>query len=1075
MQHELSPRECIIKTVEKNPNTAFKYAYDYEKYFGKEPAEQLLLGIAKENGILALAYYPDYKKLPHAEEILSTGIEQLKGSPEPLLKYADVYNILPNSDKIFTDALNKAIETNQDYLILKYVDKFDAYPIAEDKVREVAIKDVGIGDYNHYREFLSNLPNYERHPWIHDLVLEVAEKDPLIFMAYANKIRDFPDAEQIIEQTLEKFTPDSYYVNQNYGQLLEDYPNYKDYPNGNKVLELSLQKALNLEGSKSVLQNSKNFISEPWTYSYINNAAMNDPENAIIYFDNYKLMPGAEEILKNAVETAIDSTYSGDIIKYSKNIVQFGWADRYLEESAEKNPELALTYYKDYSNTEAAADILERSVLACSKKDSNAVLDNVSYFAADKWAVDPISYAINNNPDKALKIAAETKFYKANKRYPKLLKSATEKASSLYILEYLNDCEDIGNLKWRSELTRNAVENDPYSGLIFYNKYKGLPNSQEWFIDAAKRIVALDPNKIMDSDISKNLLYSEEGRTVLQIAINDPAMTDTKKLLQNFWVWDVLGGNYGAIENAVLNNPEETTDILEKQDSAQSIKLQYIISQSTSPNLRAMLRINLGSNDQNAAEINRIASVLLINNPSLEYTDAVNIARNDNKLLNSLVALKYSSNAYGIDDIKRLLAREITTIIDRLNSLHESPDSIRFNSVMGMSPLELYTLITYGGDEAYTSTYDGLFNIFIKQLKKNNESPEMLFESVGYDRFRAFIKLAATYNRLHEFFSISDPVFAQEILQRFAENIEKEKNPFSEAVAVADTFAATNSERVKGILQQTIRNEYTRAQASDNEKAKIVYGLLEGMFGDGTDMNRLWSSGIASKYNLSYITKIPSSKLFNSNNINVQEYFFFPDTDGKASFADFLSKYRDRRFWSIEDYGDYIRIASPENGLRRVEIFANKPETGEAGIITVQNALKKDNLNASVVVHRGHSYYTDITIAHIPKTAMVVYLGSCGGYNDISAILKKAPEASIIATKGKGTMYVNDPLLKMLNEQIISGNDIDWPAFWAEAEKRVGRNPNFNNYVPPYMNMSVLLFKMYDNLYAQNGSMLLRR
>jgi hypothetical protein len=63
----------------------------------------------------------------------------------------------------------------------------------------------------------------------------------------------------------------------------------------------------------------------------------------------------------------------------------------------------------------------------------------------------------------------------------------------------------------------------------------------------------------------------------------------------------------------------------------------------------------------------------------------------------------------------------------------------------------------------------------------------------------------------------------------------------------------------------------------------------------------------------------------------------------------------------------------------------------------------------------------------------------------------------------------------MLNEQIISGNDIDWPAFWAEAEKRVGRNPNFNNYVPPYMNMSVLLFKMYDNLYAQNGSMLLRR
>jgi hypothetical protein len=117
-----------------------------------------------------------------------------------------------------------------------------------------------------------------------------------------------------------------------------------------------------------------------------------------------------------------------------------------------------------------------------------------------------------------------------------------------------------------------------------------------------------------------------------------------------------------------------------------------------------------------------------------------------------------------------------------------------------------------------------------------------------------------------------------------------------------------------------------------------------------------------------------------------------------------------------------------------------------------------------VIVHRGHSTDADRTIEQIPATAVLVFLGNCGGYSQLEAILSRVPEAQVIATRGIGTCTVNDPLLKALNDYLLSGKDVIWAEFWRYTGSVLAGNPRFADYVPPDKNASVIFLKAYRAL-----------
>jgi hypothetical protein len=151
-----------------------------------------------------------------------------------------------------------------------------------------------------------------------------------------------------------------------------------------------------------------------------------------------------------------------------------------------------------------------------------------------------------------------------------------------------------------------------------------------------------------------------------------------------------------------------------------------------------------------------------------------------------------------------------------------------------------------------------------------------------------------------------------------------------------------------------------------------------------------------------------------------------------------------------------------------VEIYANKPDTEYAGQDAIKAHFQATSRWPDIVVHRGHSYFASAAIESLTPNAEIVFLGSCGGYNNIASVLKYSPEAQIISSKQIGTMMVNDVLCLELNEVIRKGNDIIWDTLWATIDKKLGSgnvaDSRFQDYIPPHKNLGALLIKTYRGM-----------
>ena len=128
--------------------------------------------------------------------------------------------------------------------------------------------------------------------------------------------------------------------------------------------------------------------------------------------------------------------------------------------------------------------------------------------------------------------------------------------------------------------------------------------------------------------------------------------------------------------------------------------------------------------------------------------------------------------------------------------------------------------------------------------------------------------------------------------------------------------------------------------------------------------------------------------------------------------------------------------------------------------------LESRHLKPTIVIHRGHSYHVKYTISQMPATARVVVLGSCGGYNNLSEVLKINEDAHIISSKQVGTKTVNEPILQAINNTLLAGKDIEWLPMWRELSARFQNDPaakeKFDDYIPPYKNLGAIFIKAYQ-------------
>ena len=412
---------------------------------------------------------------------------------------------------------------------------------------------------------------------------------------------------------------------------------------------------------------------------------------------------------------------------------------------------------------------------------------------------------------------------------------------------------------------------------------------------------------------------------------------------------------------------------------------------------------------------------------------------------------------------KRKLKGISQRLIATINFDHNEPDEKRFKPLENISSRGLYLLMSMGSEELYTSSYNGAFDRLMAKMKNENiSSGAELIRSMNYSGFRTFVEMASRYNRLNEFLKTMNQPEQNFLIAEMVNGIKDEKDKPKEASTLADILGSIDNHELNEILKENIKHNYVSSQKENNTEDETIYGLLGSLLENNIYSDDKLLLEMKKKYKMPSVEKLPVDEMFDINGIDTQEYYFYDDEDGKLSFADFLDMYKNDNNWQIQDKGKFIEISSKGSG-NKIIMFANKPEFDKSAHSEINDEINKNNLKKTVIVHRGHSYYVNETLKNVSSDTQFVFLGSCGGYKEISDILEKNPDAQVISTKGKGTGLINDPLLKNINNAILSG-DIEWSKFWNETRDNFIDNKDFSNYIPPNKNQSLRFLKAYNTI-----------
>jgi hypothetical protein len=264
-------------------------------------------------------------------------------------------------------------------------------------------------------------------------------------------------------------------------------------------------------------------------------------------------------------------------------------------------------------------------------------------------------------------------------------------------------------------------------------------------------------------------------------------------------------------------------------------------------------------------------------------------------------------------------------------------------------------------------------------------------------------------------------------------------------------------------MLQNVRRNYEEAARRNNKRGMVMYDLLYKLFQSSADstINLSKEFNIPPVYGVNYRALAGGS---DSGRVVIQ-VFFYGDKDGRGNYANFVPQFPSS-LWKRTETKQWVSFSSLKG--RPILIYANKPLDEESGEVDRAQAalgeyLAEKELNPTIVIHRGHSYYAPYTIEQLAPSAKVVFLGSCGGYHLIHDVLARAEDAHIIASKQIGKQVINQPLIDMMMENLRVGKNIDWIPFWRDFEKRYKNIEGFGDYIPPHKNLGAIFIKAYKN------------
>lgn len=499
---------------------------------------------------------------------------------------------------------------------------------------------------------------------------------------------------------------------------------------------------------------------------------------------------------------------------------------------------------------------------------------------------------------------------------------------------------------------------------------------------------------------------------------------------------------------------------------AQSMGTQEgsIIRKSTSPKVKLMVKI---ADLKSGQKLFPFFDDLLNNKQSFEEVGA---SLNDEvKYYQLLVKTKMSYTqrrmkneepifySY-LEDMLEKKAKE--TLVNVMNELHEKPDAVRFKCLEPLTPQEIYYAIVLSDDIIYTSTFINSYKRMMNKLTVRRG--DSLLMSVKLDHFKKFIKMTASYDQLDDFLNSMDSASSRMLMNAFVSNLEK-NNTLEDAMDVADSYGGINNADIKYLMLDRIQKSLDRARKDKNTKGSVIYSIIQTIFKSASDS----TIDISDKLGIPPVYTVSNSSLSDTAGRTIMQVFFYGDDDGKAYFPKYISLFSNKTEWSVTGNEEWVTIKSLKG--KPLWIYVNRPLDNDTYQDSTAQAhlakyLKANNLNPTVVVHRGHSYWVKYTIDQLPSSGKIVVLGSCGGYKNMNDILAHCEDAHIISSKEIGAGAVNDIILKTLTENIRAGKNVEWLNMWKglAAQFPTGESKErFSNYIPPHKNLGAIFLKAY--------------
>jgi hypothetical protein len=337
--------------------------------------------------------------------------------------------------------------------------------------------------------------------------------------------------------------------------------------------------------------------------------------------------------------------------------------------------------------------------------------------------------------------------------------------------------------------------------------------------------------------------------------------------------------------------------------------------------------------------------------------------------------------------------------------------------------------------------------------------------SVNLNRYKKWIKMAAYYNTLDNFLDRMNKQNATDMMRSFVRNLDRKTgvDSLEDAVDVANSYGSIDDPEIKDLILHEVQYNLKKAQNSFNRKAYNIYDILNILF---LSMDSSSKVDVAQSLGIPPVYYMPISRLKDSSGrVNIVQYFY-GDKDGKTFYPEFINSFASQG-WKVT-YNAQWSVVSKGN----VFIYTNKPLNEEQDLDNqaqeaMNDYLSDNNITPSIIIHRGHSYWLKSTIAQMQPTEQVVILGSCGGYQSLSDVLKISPEAQIIASKQTGAGALNLAVISSVLNTLAKGKDLDWVGMWKNLSQKLGKNDMFSDYVPPYKNLGAIFIMAFNKKQAK--------